>query len=117
MKKNSNENNKFKKKFLVNCIYSVGSASQTSDYEIITEFLINHIKKNYKWGGDIAFANDDTRVRESSADLLIEAEQKGIILGKGYGEWKNSTFRIANFPALDQTEIESLQKFLESLCM
>ena len=29
-------------------------ASQTSDYEIIIEFLINHIKKNYKWGGDIA---------------------------------------------------------------
>ena len=54
--KNSNENNKLKKKSLANCIYSARTASQTSDYKIITEFLINHIKKNYKWGGDIAFA-------------------------------------------------------------
>ena len=46
--KNTNKNNKSKKKTLANCIYSVGTASQTSDYEIIMELLINHIKKNYK---------------------------------------------------------------------
>ena len=34
----------------------VGTASQTSKYEVITEFLINHIKKTYRWGGDIAHA-------------------------------------------------------------
>ena len=54
--KNSNEDNKLKKKFLADCVYLVGTASQTSDYKIITEFLINHIKKNYKWGGNIAYA-------------------------------------------------------------
>ena len=54
--KNSSENNKVKKKHLLDCIYSVGTASQTSKYETIMEYLINHIKKTYKWGGDIAQA-------------------------------------------------------------
>ena len=36
--KNSNENNKLKKKSLADCIYTVGTASQTSDYKVITEF-------------------------------------------------------------------------------
>ena len=38
------------------------------------------------------------------------AKEKNIILGNGYGVWKNSTFRIANFPAIDDNEIEQLKK-------
>jgi hypothetical protein len=34
----------------------LGSASQAADYETITSFLINYVKKNYKGGTDIATA-------------------------------------------------------------
>lgn len=53
---------------------------------------------------------------ETSASLLqtlkSEAIKAGFILGNGYGEWKDTTFRIANFPALKRTEIARLMDFL-----
>jgi phosphoserine aminotransferase len=36
----------------------------------------------------------------------------GITVGNGYGSWKNTTFRIANFPAIEDFEIEALKKLL-----
>ena len=54
--KKSSENSKSTKRSLSECIYSVGTSNQTSEYEVITAHLINHIKKTYKWGGDIAHA-------------------------------------------------------------
>jgi phosphoserine aminotransferase len=42
-----------------------------------------------------------------------EAKQKGILLGEGYGNWKASSFRIANFPAIKNKEIEMLMRFLK----
>lgn len=36
----------------------------------------------------------------------------GITIGNGYGSWKNTTFRIANFPAIEDFEIEALMKLL-----
>lgn len=41
------------------------------------------------------------------------AKANGITLGNGYGSWKNTTFRIANFPAIEDFEIEGLMKTLE----
>jgi phosphoserine aminotransferase len=41
------------------------------------------------------------------------AKKEGILLGEGYGEYKPLTFRIANFPALKETEIKRLRSFLE----
>ncbi len=32
--------------------------------------------------------------------ILNEALNQNIVLGSGYGDWKNNTFRIANFPAI-----------------
>ncbi len=53
---------------------------------------------------------------ETSASLLQTLKSEGIkagfILGNGYGEWKDTTFRIANFPALKRTEIARLMDFL-----
>jgi phosphoserine aminotransferase len=53
---------------------------------------------------------------ETSAELLqtikAEAKKSGFILGNGYGDWKETTFRIANFPALKRTEIARLMDFL-----
>lgn len=38
--------------------------------------------------------------------------QQGITLGNGYGDWKDSTFRIANFPAIEAWEIEKVKEVL-----
>jgi len=40
--------------------------------------------------------------------LHARCQANGIELGKGYGEWKNTTFRIANFPAHTIEDIETL---------
>lgn len=54
----------------------------------------------------------------SNPDELIkiksEAKKKGFLLGEGYGDLKPTTFRIANFPALKNSEIALLMKFLKS---
>lgn len=43
------------------------------------------------------------------------AQQAGITLGNGYGDWKNTSFRLANFPAITDEEIETLKQFLLSV--
>lgn len=44
-----------------------------------------------------------------------EAKKQGLLLGEGYGDLKATTFRIANFPALQQKEIALLKKFFTGL--
>jgi phosphoserine aminotransferase len=61
----------------------------------------------------------DTVVAVTGAPDAIESIKKkataaGITLGNGYGEWRNITFRIANFPAIEPTEIEILKDFLRT---
>ena len=46
-------------------------------------------------------------------DIKYEAKNAGFLLGEGYGDLKNSTFRIANFPAIKKKEIELLKEFLK----
>ena len=53
--KRSSENSKSTKRSLSECIYLVGISNQTSEYEVITAYLINHIKKTYKWGSNIEY--------------------------------------------------------------
>lgn len=45
------------------------------------------------------------------ANVKKAAKSAGIILGNGYGAWKDTTFRIANFPATTEEEIETLKSF------
>jgi phosphoserine aminotransferase len=42
------------------------------------------------------------------------AKREGMVLGNGYGAWKDTTFRIANFPALTVEEIGLLRNFLRN---
>jgi len=54
-------------------------------------------------------------VEGSGADISAvktAAQRAGITLGNGYGDWKNTTFRIANFPAITDGEIDRLHQFL-----
>ena len=44
--------------------------------------------------------------------IKARAKKSDILLGEGYGDWKSSTFRIANFPAIRKKEIKTLQDFL-----
>lgn len=46
-------------------------------------------------------------------DLKNFLETKDIIIGKGYGDLKNRTFRIANFPAIKREEYEELFEALK----
>lgn len=40
------------------------------------------------------------------------AREKDILLGRGYGQWLHQSFRIANFPAITEEEIDTLEHFL-----
>jgi hypothetical protein len=44
------------RKTLTDYVYYVGSAKKASDFSVITEFLINHIRQKYECGNDIANA-------------------------------------------------------------
>lgn len=59
----------------------------------------------------------DTVIAVAGSEIPIKkvktaAQQAGITLGNGYGDWKNTTFRIANFPAITNEEIDQLRQFL-----
>ncbi|MEP0711709.1 MAG: alanine--glyoxylate aminotransferase family protein, partial [Algoriphagus sp.] len=41
-----------------------------------------------------------------------DAEKEGMQLGSGYGPHKPTSFRIANFPAITNTEMDKLIGFL-----
>ena len=58
----------------------------------------------------IAVQGEEAAIRA----IKTAAQQAGITLGNGYGQWKDSTFRIANFPAINNEEIETLKQFLLS---
>lgn len=53
---------------------------------------------------------------KASSDEIPEIHKKaneaGIQLGKGYGDHKAGTFRIANFPAIPREDIDKLKEFL-----
>ena len=44
------------RKILADHVYSIGSAKQASDYSVITQFIINYIRKSFEFGDDIGDA-------------------------------------------------------------
>lgn len=68
---------------------------------------------------DEAATRSDTVIAVSGTEQTIKAvktaaQQAGITLGNGYGDWKSTTFRIANFPAISNEEIGTLMQFFRS---
>ena len=51
---------------------------------------------------------------ERVKQLIADAKAAGFLLGKGYGDWKESTFRIANFPQHTKADCQRLQDFLST---
>lgn len=48
------------------------------------------------------------------SQIRQQAKQSGFTLGNGYGVLKESTLRIANFPAITKQEIQALMSFLQN---
>ena len=55
----------------------------------------------------LTFSGNETWIKE----LHKASEKEGITLGKGYGKFKNNTFRIANFPSHTQEDFHQLIQF------
>ncbi len=58
----------------------------------------------------VAFRGEGLFIGKLKERALIE----GIVLGNGYGEWKNTSVRIANFPAITDEDIHRLRVFLQN---
>ena len=56
----------------------------------------------------IAIAGNESQIK----DIKVITKANGITVGNGYGSWKSTTFRIANFPAIELAEIEALKEIL-----
>lgn len=70
---------------------------------------------------DLLVENPDTRSKTVVAIMPRDMEiaikffkENDVIIGKGYGEWKNNTLRIANFPAIPDEDFEELFRLLEN---
>lgn len=79
----------------------------------------NHIES--LTGLDLMIKDESVRSRtvlciaaepELVTEVKQEARKNGIIVGNGYGSLKETTFRIANFPAIKSKEIANFQMFL-----
>jgi len=80
------QDEKKKKKSLSDYSYYLGSASQASDYETTTDYVINYIKKTYSDGKDIADALTKLKAPDINtwkpslqASLIVGTDPKDII--------------------------------------
>lgn len=70
---------------------------------------LNLVEKNYTATTVWAFYHDNP------SEIIQEAKNQKITLGAGYGDWKNNTFRIANFPAISNEAWLKLHSFLKKV--
>lgn len=48
------------------------------------------------------------KAKNGSADVIKRLQEKGLVMGSGYGSYKSSHIRIANFPAHSKEQVEML---------
>ncbi|PTB97788.1 phosphoserine aminotransferase [Marivirga lumbricoides] len=104
-------NRVLKKRQNIQEIHNQLTGRKQSFYQMIDHFpqLKGHISES-KFQSDTVFCIDVTP--ELLNDLKSAAYKEGIIMGSGYGALKQSTFRIANFPAIQQDDFNRLGNFL-----
>jgi phosphoserine aminotransferase len=78
-----------------------------------TKKTIHHLVQNKSVHSFTVLPVETTH--EQNKNLKTLAKKKGFLLGEGYGELKSTTFRIANFPAIKNMEINALKKLLNSI--
>ena len=102
-------------------LYRTQQVSKGIDYisEKLTNRMASYTDLFNKTEG-ISFLVESEKLRSATVLALTSASpdkikekalDRGIVLGSGYGPWKKSTFRIANFPALKTKEVEKLMAF------
>jgi phosphoserine aminotransferase len=72
-----------------------------------TQFQLLIKNKNARSNTVICLAGDPSQIRA----MKQNAKRAGFLLGEGYGALKETTFRIANFPALKDEEVKKLIAF------
>jgi len=83
----------------INIIHRISSIDlYTNNKEVLSDTVIT-VKAN------------ERKIKSIKAD----AKKAGLLLGEGYGSLNSTTFRIANFPAINQKEIKALKSFLEQI--
>ena len=98
------------------------------EISIINEKLKFQAKKWYDFfeNKEVKCLVENSKVRSDTVITIEGTEEEikqikaftkahGITVGNGYGSWKNTTFRIANFPAIEDFEIESIMTILSQL--
>jgi phosphoserine aminotransferase len=103
--------------------------SDISNISIISERLKNQANDWYNFFENTENASfgkalvqnplvrSDTVIAIGGAEEQIKAikaltKAQNITIGNGYGSWKNTSYRIANFPAIEDFEIEKLKEAL-----
>ncbi len=79
-------------------------------YDFFEKKGMKCVSQNSEVRSDTVITIEGTEEQIKQIKALIKAQ--GITVGNGYGSWKNTTFRIANFPAIEDFEIEALMKIL-----
>ncbi len=81
--------------------------------------IFNFLQQNHYTCLDIDIPSPTVIAVTGTTEWVIDIKQKalkqGILLGNGYGNWKNTTFRIANFPSISNTQFVHLFSFLENI--
>lgn len=52
---------------------------------------------------------------QSSANVIAEVKKAGMVIGSGYGKFKDSQIRIANFPATSAEQVQQLLDVLQKI--
>jgi phosphoserine aminotransferase len=79
-------------------------------YDFFDNKEVKCLINNSKVRSDTVITIKGTEEEIKHMKALTKAHK--ITVGNGYGSWKNTTFRIANFPAIEEFEIEALIKII-----
>jgi phosphoserine aminotransferase len=79
-------------------------------YDFFENKKVKCLVENSEFRSDTVITVEGTEEEIKRIKALTKSH--GITVGNGYGSWKNTTFRIANFPAIQDFEIEALMKII-----
>ncbi len=100
---------------------NIGVSQIRKETELKAQLLYNFIQKSNVFSAFVkeeAFQSQTVIVADTklpSADIIKSVKESGMVLGSGYGAYKGSQIRIANFPATSISETEHLIEVLSKL--
>ncbi len=101
----------------------IGVEKIRKETENKARLLYNFVKKHENFGVSVKeprWQSQTVVVAHTKMDpssVISKVKEKGIVIGSGYGEFKASQVRIANFPATSMEQTEGLVKVLEKLAL